>query len=81
MIDDKAFSSKKRKRKKKIDDIAIGIYSSKNFVNMKDIWRKCNLMVGLSKFMLNKKILSGALALDYNIVCCQSLSYYLLFNL
>ena len=35
----------------------------------------------LSKFILNKKILNGVLALDYNKVCCQSLSYYLLFNL
>ena len=36
---------------------------------MKDIRRKCNQMIDLSKFTSNKKkILSGIVDLDYNLV-------------
>ena len=33
-------------------------------------------MVDLSKFISNKKILSGVVILGYNQVCCQTLSIY-----
>ena len=33
---------------------------------MKDIRRRCNLMVDLLKFTSNKKILSKIVVLDYN---------------
>ena len=33
---------------------------------MKDIRRKCNPMINLSKFIFNKKVLSGVVALVYN---------------
>ena len=35
---------------------------------MKDIRRKCNQMIDLSKFTSNKKKLSGIVDLDYNLV-------------
>ena len=54
-----------------IDDIVINLWSSWNFVNKEDIKRKCNWMVDLSKFISNKKILNGVVALAYNEVCCQ----------
>ena len=57
------------KFKHSIDDITIDLYSSRNFTNIEDIIRKCNLMVNLSKFTSNKKLLSGG----YNKVCCQTL--------
>ena len=41
-----------------IDDIVIDLRSSRNFVNMKDIRRKCNPIMDLSKFTSNKNILS-----------------------
>ena len=41
-----------------IDDIDIDIWYFGNFASMKDIRRKCNLMMDLSKFTFNKKILS-----------------------
>ena len=40
---------------------------------MKDIRRKCNLMVDLSKFTFNKKILSKIVALSYDQFCNQIL--------
>ena len=57
-----------------IDDIAINIWSSVIFANMKDIRRKCNPTVNLSKFTSNKNILSGVITLNYNQVYCQTLS-------
>ena len=36
---------------------------------MEDIRRKCYLMVDLSKFISNKKILSGVIVLIKNQVC------------
>ena len=44
--------------KKFIDDIAINLYFSWNFASMEDIKRRYNLIVDLSKFTSNKKILS-----------------------
>ena len=47
-----------------IDDKTIKAYYlwfSRNFGSMEDIKRKYNLMVDLSKFTSNKKILSGVL--------------------
>jgi len=40
-----------------IDDITIDLLSVK-FASMKDLRRKCNLMMDLSKFKFNKNILS-----------------------
>ena len=55
------------------DDIAIDFEFSRNFASMKDIERKCNPMVDLSKFTCNKKILSKVVALDYNQFWCLQL--------
>ena len=44
--------------KKFIDDIVINLYFSWNFASMEDIKRRYNLIVDLSKFTSNKKILS-----------------------
>ena len=52
--------------KKLIDDIVIELESSRNFANMEDIKRKCNLMMNLSKFISNKKIFSEIVTLSYN---------------
>ena len=49
-----------------IDDIAIVLWSSWKFANTEDIRRKCNLIVDLSKFTSNKKILSEIVTLYYN---------------
>ena len=50
---------KNLKFKHYINDIAIDLWCSEDFANIEDIKRKCNLMVDLSKFIFNKKILSG----------------------
>ena len=42
------------------------LWSSRNFASMKNIRRKCNPIVDLSKFTFNKKILSEVVTLDYN---------------
>ena len=47
---------KNLKLKNLIDSIAIDFLFSKNFASMKDIRRRCNLMIALSKFTFNKKI-------------------------
>ena len=57
-----------------VDDIIIDIWSFGNFANMEDIRRKCNLMIDLSKFTYNKKILNKIVVLGYNQVCNQILS-------
>ena len=57
-----------------IDNIAIDIWSLENFASMDNIRRKCNLMVDLSKFTSNKKILNKVETLDYNQVSSQTLS-------
>ena len=36
---------------------------------MEDIRRKCNLMIDLSKFTYDKKILNKIVVLGYNLVC------------
>ena len=57
-----------------IDNIAINLWSSKNFASMENIRIKYNPMVDLSKFTFNKKILSEVIVLCYNWACCQTLS-------
>ena len=49
-----------------IDNIAIDLNFLEKFSSMKDIKRKCNLMMNLSKFISNKKILSEIVTLSYN---------------
>ena len=65
---------KNLKFKQLIDDIGIDFLYSRNFASMKDIKRKCNLMVDLSKFTFNKKILSDIIVLNYNKFCSKFLS-------
>ena len=55
--------------KKLINNIVIDLWFSQNFASMKDIRRKWNSIVNLSKFTSNKKILSEVLVLDYNQIC------------
>ena len=60
-----------------IDDIAIDLWSSWNFASMKNIRKKCNPIVDLSKFTSNKKNIECSCNLslqDYNQVYCQILS-------
>ena len=59
-----------------IDDIAIDLWSSKTFISINDVRRKCNSMINLSKFTLKKKkkILNEFVVLDYHQVYCQTLS-------
>ena len=49
-----------------IDDIANDLGSSESFTSIKDIKRKCNSVVDLSKFTFNKKILNEVVTLSYN---------------
>ena len=49
-----------------INDIPIDFCSFGNFASLKDIRRKCNRMMNLSKFTSNKKILSGVITIVYN---------------
>ena len=65
---------KNSKFKNLIDDITINLWSSWNFVSMKDIRKKYNPMMNFSQFTSNKKILSRIIVLVYNQVCCQILS-------
>ena len=51
-----------------IDKIATDLWSSWNFPSMKDIRRKHNPIVDLSKLTFNKKILSGIVALVCKII-------------
>ena len=60
--------------KQLIDNTIIDLWSSTNFSSMEGIKRKCNLMMDLSKFTYNKKILSEVVVLGYNKVCSQILS-------
>ena len=56
-----------------VDNIAIDLWFYENSISMKDMRRKCNSMIDLSKFTSNKKIWSGVVVLIYNQVCCQNL--------
>ena len=47
-----------------IDKRAIDIWFTKNFTSTKDIKRKCNLMINLSKFTFYKNILSGIVIIN-----------------
>ena len=51
------------KFKQFIDDIVIDLSVFRNFANMKDIRKICNLIVNLLKFTFIKKILSNGLFL------------------
>ena len=65
---------KNLKFKHLIDNVVINFRSFIIFASIKDIRRRCNLIVDLSKFISNKKILSEVIALGYNQVCYQILS-------
>ena len=54
------------KFKQFIDDIAIGFNFFRNFASIKNIRRKNNLIVNLSKFTSNIKIWNGIVVIDYN---------------
>ena len=47
----------------KLDDKVINLGSFENFVDLKDIKRKYNSMINLSKFTSNKKILNEIVVL------------------
>ena len=49
-----------------IDDIIIDFWSFTNFVSTEDIRKNCNPIVDLSKFISNKKILSGIVTIVYS---------------
>ena len=49
-----------------IDDIIIDFWSFINFVSTEDIRKNCNPIVDLSKFISNKKILSGIVTIVYS---------------
>ena len=65
---------KNLKFKHLIDNVVINFWSFIIFASIEDIRRRCNLIVDLSKFISNKKILSEVIALGYNQVCYQILS-------
>ena len=57
-----------------IDEIVMDLWSSENFASMEDIGKKCNSIVDLLKFTINKKILNKVVTFSYNQVCNQILS-------
>ena len=63
-----------------IDDIAINLQFFRNFAGMWDIKRKCYLMVDLSKFTSDKKLLSKIVAISYNYICSQLYPKYITLN-
>ena len=65
---------KNLKFKHLIDNVVINFRSFIISASIEDIRRRCNLIVDLSKFISNKKILSEVIALGYNQVCYQILS-------
>ena len=50
------------------------IFDLQKFGNIKNIRRKCNSMVDMSKFTYNKMIFSGVVAIDYKQGCSQTFS-------
>ena len=60
-----------------IDDIIIDFWSFTNFVSTEDIRKNCNPIVDLSKFISNKKILSGIVTIVYS----QTLSIKVLWGI
>ena len=54
-----------------IDDKFIDLWSSWSFASMKDIRKKYNPIIDLSKFTSNKKIFNEVVTLDYDQVYCQ----------
>ena len=65
---------KNLKFKHLIDIVVINFRFFIIFASIEDIKRRYNLIVDLSKFISNKKILSEVIALGYNQVCYQILS-------
>ena len=53
------FKLQKLEFKQLIDDITIDLWLPRNFTSMKNIRRWCNLIVDLSKFTSNYKLLVG----------------------
>ena len=53
------FKLQKLEFKQLIDDIIIDLWLPRNFASMKNIRRWCNLIVDLSKFTSNYKLLVG----------------------
>ena len=49
-----------------IDNMVIDLWSYENFASFEDVRRKYNIIVNLSKFISNKKILNEIVALGYN---------------
>ena len=47
-----------------IDELTIDFFIYRNFINMEDIRRKCNLIVDLLKFISNKNILNRVVIID-----------------
>ena len=72
------FTLQNSKFKPLIDDIVIDFWSYWNFARIKDVRIKCNLIVYLSKFIFNRKLLSGVVNLVYDWYCCQNLSKFTL---
>ena len=60
------FTLKISKFKTLIDDIVIDLWFYWNFARINYIRRKCNLIVYLSKFISNRKILSEVINLVYD---------------
>ena len=58
-----------------IDNIVINFLFSGNFENIKDIRKKCNSIIDLSKFTSTKKILNWVVAVDYNQIYTQIFFY------
>ena len=58
-----------------INNITIDIWFFEILAYMKNIRGKYNLTVDLSNFTSNKKILNEVVVLDYNKICCQTLSF------
>ena len=54
--------------------MVIDLWSYENFASFEDVRRKYNIIVNLSKFTYNKKILSVAIIIGYNQICSQTLS-------
>ena len=60
-----------------IDNIVTNFWSYRNFASMKNIIKKCNLIVNFSKFTSNKKMLSGVvIAIGYKLICSQTFFFF-----
>ena len=66
---------KNLKLKYLIDNIAIDLWSSRNFATMEDVKRKYNQMVDLLKFTSNKKNKEEFVVIAYKLICRQTLFF------